>query len=60
MAYRKIEVDGKEYEYTIGKSFLKIKGVGTYPIHEVGDCLDASMDVYQVTPSIVKKVIQNG
>ena len=26
MAYRKIIIDGKTYEYTVGKKFTKIKG----------------------------------
>jgi hypothetical protein len=30
MAYRKIEVLGKTYEYVIGRDFVKIKGVGLY------------------------------
>lgn len=37
MSYRKITVDGKEYEYTVGRSHVKIKGVGVWPKEEVGD-----------------------
>jgi hypothetical protein len=29
MSYRKITVDGKEYEYTIGRTHVKVKGVWT-------------------------------
>lgn len=28
MAYRTVHVDGEEYEYTVGRTHLKVKGVG--------------------------------
>jgi hypothetical protein len=37
--YRKIVVDGKQYEYVIGKSHTKIKGVGVFPNLDVGPIL---------------------
>ena len=37
MSYRKITVDGKEYEYTIGHTHVKVKGVGVWPKEEVGE-----------------------
>lgn len=37
MSYRKITVDGKEYEYTIGRTHVKVKGVGVWPKEEVGE-----------------------
>lgn len=49
MAYRKIEVNGKTYEYVVGKEKTKIKGFGTFnnsefgksiPIYEVCSCVD--------------------
>ena len=40
MSYRKIEVDGKEYEYVVGRSNVKVKGVGVWSKHEVGYVLD--------------------
>lgn len=30
MSYRKITVDGKEYEYVVGKDVTKVKGVGIF------------------------------
>jgi hypothetical protein len=36
MAYRTINVDGTEYEYTVGRTHLKVKGVGVAAIGEVG------------------------
>lgn len=36
MSYRKIEVDGHMFEYSIGKTHTKIRGVGAYPNGEVG------------------------
>lgn len=52
MSYRKITVDGKEYEYTIGHTHVKVKGVGVWPKEEVGvkvvqncDCCWEPLDV---------------
>jgi hypothetical protein len=28
MSYRKIDVDGTPYEFTVGKFFIKIRGIG--------------------------------
>ena len=40
MAYRKITVDEKEYEYVIGKTHVKVKGVGAWDKSEVGHVID--------------------
>ena len=40
MAYRKITVEGKIYEYVIGHTFVKIKGVGVYIKEEIGEECD--------------------
>ena len=31
MSYRKIDVDGTPYEFTVRKSFIKIRGIGEIP-----------------------------
>jgi len=36
MSYRKLEVDGKTYEYSIGKTHTKIRHVGAWKNEEVG------------------------
>lgn len=36
MSYRKLEVDGNVFEYSIGKTHTKIRGVGAYKNEEVG------------------------
>lgn len=36
MSYRKLEVDGQVFEYSIGKTHTKIRHVGAYPNGEVG------------------------
>jgi hypothetical protein len=62
MSYRKISVDGTEYEYVIGKSNLKIKGIGVWPKSTVGVAHvneDSEVTGYNVTPSIVKDLITN-
>lgn len=37
MSYRKIKVDGIQYEYVVGKTHVKIKGIGVWPKEEVGE-----------------------
>lgn len=36
MSYRKLEVDGKIYQYSIGKTHTKIRHVGAWKNEEVG------------------------
>ena len=36
MSYRKLEVDGQVFEYSIGKTHTKIRGVGAFKNEEVG------------------------
>lgn len=57
MSYRKIEVDGKEYEYVVGKSNVKVKGVGVWGKHEIGYVID-DREV-RVQPSHVVEAIRN-
>ena len=56
MSYRKIEVDGKTYEYVIGGGFTKIKGVGVFLNERIGR--QHLYDTYEVTPATIKKLIQ--
>ena len=35
MAYRKITVKGIDYLYTIGKTFVKLRGIGAFPKEQV-------------------------
>lgn len=37
MAYRKITVDSKSYQYVVGKTHVKVKGVGVWPKEQVGE-----------------------
>lgn len=36
MSYRKLEIDGNVFEYSIGKTHTKIRGVGAYKNEDVG------------------------
>ena len=36
MSYRKLEVDGQVFEYSIGKTHTKIRHVGAFSNREVG------------------------
>lgn len=40
MSYRKITVDNKQYEYTVGKTYTKIKGVGVFHNSDIGDSVE--------------------
>jgi hypothetical protein len=37
MSYRTITVNNKVFEYTVGKTHVKIKGVGVWPKEEIGE-----------------------
>lgn len=37
MSYRKITVDNQQYEYTVGKEYTKVKGLGIYKNSDIGD-----------------------
>lgn len=51
MSYRKITVDNKEYEYTVGKKYTKVKGLGIYKNSEIGDRV--ALDTKWVTEKFV-------
>ena len=56
MGYRKIIVNDKQYEYTIGREFVKIKGMGVFPHKEIGQpdpLAKASADKWVVTPGMI-------
>ena len=56
MSYRKIVVNGQEFEYTVGHGATKIKGVGSFVNEFVGR---EAGRTYQITPKIVAEWIQN-
>lgn len=37
MSYRKLEVDGETFEYVVGKTHVKIRGMGAFLLEEVGE-----------------------
>jgi hypothetical protein len=37
MSYRKLEVNGQVFEYSIGRTHTKIRGVGAYKNEDVGN-----------------------
>ena len=71
MSYRKIVVEGKTYEYVVGRSFTKVKGVGAVPNHQIGsdhltdcgcgfgsgDCSNTRV-VLRVTPANISEFIK--
>jgi hypothetical protein len=69
MSYRKIDVDGKIYEYSIGKTHTKIRHVGAWKNEEVGalrqvqtkECADwEHVNLLQVTPKDLTWFIRSG
>ena len=66
MSYRKLEVDGKVFEYSIGKTHTKIRHVGAFKNEEVGDYAVVSSQrswdrpdvAFQVRPSDLANFIK--
>lgn len=62
MSYRNITVDGIKYQYVVGKSYVKIKGLGVWPKADVGVEIDRDMDSYapnvEVYPSHIADLIK--
>lgn len=54
--YRKLEVEGTPYEYNIGKSYVKIKGLGEFPKDQIGQVIDNW--TVEVHPSHVAEFIK--
>ena len=52
MSYRKIVVDGKTYEYVVGKTHVKVKGLGVWPNQEMGHEIEAPRYCECCGPSI--------
>jgi len=67
MGYRNIEVNGKIYQYVVGKKNVHIKGTGVKPVNlpreHLGDRVWVPLEngngynEYKVTPSHIKDVI---
>lgn len=55
MSYRKINVNGRIYEWVAGKQFLKIKNFGIFPIKDIGNPVGG--DRYVVSTGNVRAVI---
>lgn len=45
MAYRTLEVDGKSYQYVVGRAHVKIKGVGVWAKDEVAATIHHTADL---------------
>ena len=58
MAYRKITVDGTEYQYTIGKSATKIKGHSVVRNAVLG--VPVGDDKFAITPGAIAEYIRTG
>jgi len=62
MSYRKVTVEGKVYEYVVGKVFVKIKDFGLFKVADVGNpILNRVLGkdrLYQTTPATIASIIK--
>lgn len=65
MSYRKISVNGRPYEYVIGATHLKVKGLDPVKIEDIGQVWDIIKEddgtekkLYTCTPSNVRTYIE--
>lgn len=64
MSYRTLRVDGRVYQYSIGRRYTHIRGVGTFSHEQIGDTvpsmlnLTTSRDQLCVTPRCVANAIK--
>lgn len=62
MAYRKLDVDGVEYEYVVGSTHVKIRGMQAVLKDQVGTPVPSKYDrgplEYKVTPEAVRAYIR--
>ena len=64
MSYRNLTVIGRVYQYSIGKSFTHIRGVGAFRHQDIGDTVrgmtdpKTNRDTFIVTPRCVANAIR--
>lgn len=64
MSYRNLTVDGRVYQYSIGKSFTHIRGVGAFRHQDIGDPVRGMTDPHTgcykfiVTPRCVANAVK--
>lgn len=56
MSYRTINVDGTDYQYTVGRHYTKVKGVKLFSNHQIGRVIDD--DTVAVQPVHVSNAIR--
>lgn len=59
MSYRKLDVHGRIYEYTIGKQFVKFRGGDVVPKEKIGWPIRDSHE-YMVTPKTILEFLATG
>jgi hypothetical protein len=57
LSYRKIEVDGTVFEYSVGRSHVKIRYVGAFDKREIGYVIDERE--VRVRPSDIASFIKS-
>lgn len=57
MSYRNITVNGKTYQYALGRTHLKIKNFGLFETKLFGNPLKHNPGIFVVTPRAVARVI---
>lgn len=60
MSYRKIEVDGQSYEYTVGSAMVKVKGFEAATREQVGESVWINdVEKIMITPGHVADWIRS-
>lgn len=65
MSYRKINVNGKTYEFKVGSKHFNIRGIGTFLNSDYGEEFDGRCECcgegghleFLITPKHIRKVI---
>ena len=58
MSYRKLDIHGRVYEYTIGKQFVKFRAGDAVPLEKIGHPL--GNDRFMVTPGTITEYLTTG
>ena len=56
--FRKVQVDGKVYEYKVGRHGTWGRGIAYFTNSIIGYCHDVSMDKFSVSPRAVRIAIR--
>lgn len=56
MSYRNVTVEGRNYQYSVGKKNVHVRGLGDFKAAEIGDMVEGW---YVVTPRCIANAIKS-